>query len=86
MDFTRKAHFVAGGQTTEAPSSLTYSSVISHNSIRIAFLVAALNDLDIMSCNLENAYLNAPCREKIWFEGGLECGEDKGKVCVIVRP
>jgi hypothetical protein len=38
-----------------------------------------------MSCDLENAYLNAPCREKIWFEGGLECGEDKGKVCVIVR-
>ena len=38
-----------------------------------------------MSCDLENAYLNAPCREKIWFEGGLECGEDKGKVCVVVR-
>ena len=38
-----------------------------------------------MSCDLENAYLNAPCREKIWFEGGLECGEDRGKVCVVVR-
>jgi Reverse transcriptase (RNA-dependent DNA polymerase) len=85
MDFTRKARFVAGGHTTEAPSSLTYSSVVSRDSVRIAFLVAALNDLDIMSCDLENAYLNAPCREKIWFEGGLECGEDKGKVCVIVR-
>jgi hypothetical protein len=23
--------------------------------------------------------------EKIWFEGGLECGSDKGKVCVVVR-
>jgi hypothetical protein len=48
-------------------------------------LIAALNDIDIMSCDLENAYLNAPCREKIWFEGGIECGEDQGKVCVIVR-
>jgi ribosomal protein L31E len=85
MDFTRKACFVAGGHTTEAPSSLTYSSVVSRDSIRIAFLIAALNDLDVMSCDLENAYLNAPCREKIWFEGGLECGEDKGKVCIIVR-
>jgi hypothetical protein len=85
MDFTRKAHFVAGGHTTEAPNLLTYSSVVSRDSIRIAFLIAALNDLDIMSCDLENAYLNAPCREKIWFEGGLECGEDKGKVCVIIR-
>jgi hypothetical protein len=38
-----------------------------------------------MSCDLENAYLNAPCREKIWFEAGIECGEDQGKVCVVVR-
>jgi hypothetical protein len=85
MDFSRKARFVAGGHTTEAPSSLTYSSVVARDSIRLAFLIAALNDLDIMSCDLENAYLNAPCREKIWFEGGIECGEDQGKVCVLVR-
>jgi hypothetical protein len=85
MDFTRKARFVAGGHTTNAPSSMTYSSVVSRDSVRLAFLIAALNDLDIMSCDLENAYLNAPCREKIWFEAGLECGEDRGKVCIIVR-
>jgi Reverse transcriptase (RNA-dependent DNA polymerase) len=85
MDFTRKARFVAGGHTTTAPTSMTYSSVVSRDSVRLAFLIAALNDLDIMSCDLENAYLNAPCREKIWFEGGIECGEDQGKVCVVVR-
>jgi hypothetical protein len=28
MDFTRKARFVAGGHTTETPSSLTYSSIV----------------------------------------------------------
>ena len=33
---------------------------------------------------MENAYLNAPCREKIWFKGGLKCSKDRGKVCVIV--
>jgi hypothetical protein len=27
-----------------------------------------------------------PCHEKIWFEGGLECGEDKGKVLIVIRP
>jgi hypothetical protein len=27
---------------------------------------------------------NAPCREKIWFEGGVGCGEDYGKVCIVV--
>jgi hypothetical protein len=24
-------------------------------------------------------------RGKIWFEGGRECGSDKGKVCVVVH-
>jgi hypothetical protein len=37
-----------------------------------------------MSCNLENAYLHAPCREKIWFKGGIECREDHGNVCTMV--
>jgi hypothetical protein len=38
-----------------------------------------------MSCDLENAYLNAPCHEKIWFvEGSIKCGEDHGKVCIMV--
>jgi hypothetical protein len=62
--------------------------VASRNSIRLAFLIAALNDLDIMSCDLENAYLNAPYREMIWFvEGGIECGEDQHgvKVCIVVH-
>jgi hypothetical protein len=83
MDFTRKARFVAGGHTTTAPSSLTYSTVVSRDSVQLAFLIAVLNNIDIMSCDLENGYLNAPCREKNGFEGGLECGEDRGKVCVV---
>ena len=71
--------------TTEAPASLTYSSVVSRDSVKIAFLVGAINDLDIMACNIGNAYLNAPCREKIWFEAGPECGELNGKPCKLVR-
>ena len=38
-----------------------------------------------MACDIEKAYLNATCCEKIWFEACLECGEDKGKVMVLVR-
>ena len=59
IDFTRKARFVAGGHTTEALTSITYSSVVSWDSVRVGFLIAALNDLEIMACDLENAYLNA---------------------------
>jgi hypothetical protein len=85
MDFTRKARFVAGGHMTNTPAAMTYSSVVSRESVRLGFLNAALNGLHIMSCDLENAYLNAKCKEKIWFEGGIECGADQGKVLIVVR-
>ena len=38
-----------------------------------------------MSVDLENAFIQAPCRKKIWFEGGIECGADYGKVCTVVH-
>jgi hypothetical protein len=47
MDFTRKARFVAGGHVMDPPSTQTYASVVARDSVRIAFLMAALNDLDI---------------------------------------
>ena len=66
--------------------ALCYSSVVSRDSVMIAFLVAALHDLDVFACDIGNAYLNAPCKEKIWFEGGTECGGMlKGKVLRLVR-
>ena len=64
-NFRRKARLVAGGHKTETPSSACYSSVASRESVRIALLIAALNDLQILSCDMQNAYLGAPCREKM---------------------
>lgn len=85
MDLTRKARFCANGNEADAPSSITYSSVVSRDSIRLVFLIAGLNDLDILAADVTNAYLNANVREKIWFVGGVETGEGCGKVCVLVK-
>jgi hypothetical protein len=84
-NFTRKARLVAGGHMTEAPASITYSSVVSRDSVRIAFMLAALNGLDVFAADVGNAYLNAPCREKIWTVAGLEFGSDAGNVMLVVR-
>jgi hypothetical protein len=46
MELTRKSRFVAGGHTTTTPSQ-TYSSVVSRDSVRLAFIIAALNGLDL---------------------------------------
>ena len=86
MDFTWKAQFVAGGHTTEAPALMAYSSVVSHNSIHLASFIVDLNDIDIMSMDLENTFIHTPCHEKIRFNGGHECGKkDYGKVCIVVH-
>jgi hypothetical protein len=86
MDFTRKARFVAGGHTTDPPSSLTYSSVVSRDSVRIALLVVALNNLDILAADIGNAYINAEAREKVYFIAGNEFGEArKGQTIIITR-
>ena len=82
----RKARFVAGGHMTEPPKESVYSSVMSRDSVRIAFLIAALNDLKILAGDVQNAYLNAPTKEKVWFRAGLEFGSElAGKPVKIVR-
>ena len=85
MDLTRKARYVAGGHLTDPPSSMTYSSVVSRDSVRLAFLVAALNDLNILAGDIQNAYLHAPTKEKLYFYAGSEWRADEGRPVVIVR-
>jgi hypothetical protein len=45
--------------------AMTYASVVSRDSVQIGFMLAALNGLDVMACNLENAYLNPMCGEDL---------------------
>ena len=75
--------FVTGGHTTETPTSLTYSSVVSRDSFRIILLTAALNGLQVMACDIQNAYLTANCREKIWTYAGPEFGSERGQPMII---
>ena len=79
-NFRRKARMVAGGHKTQTPNTITYSSVVSRDSVRIALTLAALNGLSILGCDIQNAYLTAPCRENIWTIAGpvmaLFCGSN----------
>jgi hypothetical protein len=65
-DFWRNARFVAVGHTTDTPHAMTYASVVSRESVRVALTLAILNDLDVKMADIENAYLMAPITEKVW--------------------
>ncbi|KAI2503562.1 Reverse transcriptase (RNA-dependent DNA polymerase) [Fragilaria crotonensis] len=86
MDLTRKARLVARGNMTEATKEQTFASVVSRDTVRLFFLLAALNDLDLLSCDIQNAYLAAPNKEKVWTKFTDQLGpEYNGKRAIIAK-
>ena len=83
-DFRCKARLVAGGHMTKAPATITYASVVSRETVHIALLMAALNDLNVKVGDVLNAYITAPITEKVWTVLGPEFGTDAGKSAIII--
>ena len=67
INIRRKSRFIAGGHKTNPPAESTYAGLVSRESVRIAFTIVALNDLDIFAADIQNVYLTAPCGEHMIF-------------------
>jgi hypothetical protein len=85
MTLERKAHYVAGGHQTEPSKDITFASVVLRDSIQIAFLVTALNNLEILSTDISGAYLNTLCGEKVYTIAHKEFGPDKEGQPVLIK-
>jgi Reverse transcriptase (RNA-dependent DNA polymerase) len=53
--------------------------------VRILLTVAALNDLQVLGADVQNAFLTAPNKEKVWMIAGPEFGADEGKYFLVAR-
>ncbi len=84
-DFRQKARLVAGGHLTQAPATITYASVVSRETVRLALTFASLNDLEVKVGDVLNAYITAPVKEKVWTILVPKFGLDSGKSAIIVR-
>jgi hypothetical protein len=84
-DFRRKAHMVSGGHMTGALTIMTYASVVSRETVRIALTIAALNDLELKVADILNAYISSKIKKKVWCVLGPEFGPNAGKSAIIVR-
>ena len=73
--FRCKARLVAGGHVTKPPATVTYASIVSRETVRIALTLAALNDLEVKVGDIMNAYITAPVTEKIWTVLGPESAQ-----------
>jgi hypothetical protein len=85
MTLERKARYVAGRHQTEPLKDITFASIVTRDSVRIAFLVAALNDL-VSSGDISGAYLNMKVAEKVYTIARKEFRPEKeGHPVVITR-
>jgi hypothetical protein len=84
-NFRWKARLVANRNETEAPLTLTYSSVVSRDSVCIALLVAALNDLNILSYDIQNANVTANCREQIFTIASPKFGSEARSIMLVKK-
>ena len=84
-NFRRKVRLVAGGHQLDQPQVITYSSVVSRESVRIALTMAALHDVQVKTSDIQNAFIQSPVEEKIATVLGPEFGDDAGKTAIIVR-
>ena len=66
----------------DTPDAMKYALVLLRESVRKDFLIAALRDLDLLSFEVLNVYLDATPREKTWFKAGPEFGQYEG--CAIL--
>ena len=57
-DGNRKSCCIVGIHLAWPPYSMMYVSVFSRDSVRIDFIVTALNDLDVLAGDIQNPYLS----------------------------
>ena len=84
FDGRRKARLVAGGHRTPSVShEEVYSGVVGMDTIRMAFVLASLNELEVCTADISTAFLYGKTREKVYVISGKEFGEHAGKRMVI---
>uniref|UniRef100_A0A7S2R320 Uncharacterized protein n=1 Tax=Eucampia antarctica TaxID=49252 RepID=A0A7S2R320_9STRA len=82
---TRKARYVIEGYLTDALMYMIYFSLGSMETVRVGFIMGALNNLDVLVADIQKIFLEAPTMENTVFYVQDEWKSDKDKVVVVVR-
>ena len=64
---------------TKASATIMYASVVLRETVRIALMIAALNDLVVKLGDILNAYVQAPVTEKVLTTLGPKLSKDARK-------
>ena len=59
-NFSQKSRYCADGHKIKSPAALTYSMVVSRDSVTIILSTDAMNGFEVMGANVYNAFMTAP--------------------------
>ena len=82
--FRRKARLVAVVHVTEPTDAITYAIIVSRETVSIAMVLAALNDLPVELADIHNTYITEPIIDKIWIVLGQNLGGYYGRKAIVV--
>ena len=78
-----KARLVVQGNHSDPPKEDIYSGVVNMDSVRLAFQIAAMNNLSVCAADVSTAFLYGKSREKVYINAGKEFGELEGQTLIV---
>ena len=77
FDGRLKSRLVAGGhRTPHVPKEDVFSSVMSMEAVRLGFILAQMNGLQVCAGDVGNAFLYGKTQEKVFIIAGPEFGPE----------
>ena len=84
-NFRRKAQLFSDGHKPKTPEAITYLAMVPRYSVWIALTIAEFNDLDVLDCDILNAYITADYREQVWVVAGPKFGSEAGQNMLVKK-
>ena len=75
-NFRWKAWLFVGGHMTAAAETVTQASLVSRETVIIALMIDACNNVNVKSGDILNMCVQVPLTEKVWTMLGPKFGKD----------
>ena len=85
FDGQKKTRIVADGNHTDPPQEDIYSEVVKQFCVRLGYMAASSNNLQVCTGDVGHAFLHGKTRELVFIIAGPEFGELAGIPLIIQR-
>ena len=85
QDGRHKAHLVAGSHLVDPHGISTRSTVMKGVSVCLLDVIAHRDNLKVLCGDIGNAFVTAPCLEKVYSRAGPEFGDHHNSIMVLMK-